>query len=195
MAKQNPYFRGNLGHNQTGRGHLLLVSDFWVGQGKNIGGHGPSVPPFLNTTQSNYLLPWSLQLQFALSLWARFCISEKALTLAHCLRLAQSSSTSASTHKTQIVTELSIPSLQGPLGPQPNFRKAQWWWSSSREEDFQCLLYIPTYYLLLLLILNTCYTYTGDCYRKCQRRGFSSSSSASDSSKAPFWYIRSLVAM
>ena len=92
------------------------------GRGKNIGGdHGPPLPPSLHTTQSNYLLPWSLQLQFALSLWARFCISEKALTLAHCLRLAQSSSTSASTHKTQIVTELSIPSLQGPLGPQAQF--------------------------------------------------------------------------
>ena len=85
------------------------------------GYHGPHLAPSLHTTQSNYLLPWSLQLQFALSLWARFCISEKALTLAHCLRLAQSSSTSASTHKTQIVTELSIPSLQGPLGPQAQF--------------------------------------------------------------------------
>ena len=122
VANQNPYFRGNLGNNPTGRGHLLLVQDFWAGWGKNIGGdHGPPLPPSLHTTQSNYLLPWSLQLQFALSLWARFCISEKALTLAHCLRLAQSSSTSASTHKTQIVTELSIPSLQGPLGPQAQF--------------------------------------------------------------------------
>ena len=100
-----------------------LSKTFGWGWAKILGGgdHGPPLPPSLHTTQSNYLLPWSLQLQFALSLWARFCISEKALTLAHCLRLAQSSSTSASTHKTQIVTELSIPSLQGPLGPQAQF--------------------------------------------------------------------------
>ena len=120
----------------------------------------------------------------------RRCISLLTLLFLLLLSFVQfSQAQQVQVHKTKIVTKLSIPSLQGPLGPQPNFRKARQWWSSSREEDFQCLLYIPTY-LLLLLILNTCYTYTGDCYRKCQRRAFSSSSSASDSSKVPFWYLQ-----